>query len=180
VTTEQTDAIWLTDPAAYLQRMRDLVGEGDPLEVLAEGPETYGRIVAQQTAARMQARPFPGKWTPNEIIGHLADVELVYGFRMRMILCHDQPEISGYDQDLWVAGQRHNEREPAELLEMFRTYRAFNLTLWRQIGPQELERVGVHAERGPESLATMRVSLAGHDLWHLDQITRYLDAADGS
>ena len=75
-----------------------------------------------------------------------------------------------------MAGQQHNEREPSELVEMFRTMRQFNLVLWKRMSPADLTRTGQHNERGPESLAVMLRMLAGHDLSHLDQITRYIQA----
>jgi len=76
-----------------------------------------------------------------------------------------------------VVALRHNEREPSELVEIFRTMRLFNLALWRRTLPQDLKRTGQHNERGPESLDVMLRLLAGHDLSHLDQITRYIQAA---
>ena len=100
----------------------------------------------------------------------------VYGYRLRLILCEDHPTILGMNQDLWVAGQRHNEREPSDLLDMFRTMRQFNLVLWNRMSPADLQRTGQHNERGPESLGVMLRMLAGHDLSHLDQITRYIQA----
>jgi hypothetical protein len=80
------------------------------------------------------------------------------------------------DQNLWVAGQRYNEREPMELAEEFRHLRTRNLRLWRGLSPQELERAGQHSERGRESLGLLRTLMAGHDLLHLDQIKRLLMA----
>jgi hypothetical protein len=71
---------------------------------------------------------------------------------------------------------RHNEREPLELVEIFRTMRVFNLALWRRTSPEDLNRTGQHNERGPESLGMMLRLLAGHDLSHLDQIAHYIRA----
>ena len=62
----------------------------------------------------LRTRPSEAKWTPNEIIGHLAGGEWAYGYRLRLILCDDNPTILGTNQDSWVAAQRHNEREPSE------------------------------------------------------------------
>jgi hypothetical protein len=73
---------------------------------------------------------------------------------------------------------RHNEREPSELVEIFRTLRELNLGVWRQLPPEALERRGQHNERGQESLSVMLRMLAGHDLSHLDQIRRYIQAVE--
>jgi DinB family protein len=116
--------------------------------------------------------------TPNEVIGHLTDSEWVYGYRLRLILCEDDPAILGTNQDLWVAALRHNEREPSELVEVFCTLRQLSLAEWRRASPEHLGRTGHHNERGSESLGAMLRLLAGHDLSHLDQITRYIHAVE--
>jgi hypothetical protein len=156
--------------------MDDLLGSRDPIEVLSETADVLARIVSTHPLEQMRARPFEGKWTPNEVIGHLLDAEWVYGFRMRLILCEDSPTILGMDQENWVTRQHHNDRDPRELLEPFRTIRHINLSAWRSMSPADLARTGRHDERGPESLGTMLKMLAGHDLSHIDQIERYLAA----
>jgi hypothetical protein len=162
---------------AYRARVLALLGGRDPLEVLAETPAILDRLVQANPAGILRARPFPGKWTGNEIIGHLLDSEWTYGFRIRLVLSEERPAIIGIDQDLWVAGHRHNEREPALLAEMFAALRRCTLDLWRRMGPAELERAGLHNERGPETLGLMQRMIAGHDLAHLAQIERTLKAA---
>jgi len=161
---------------AYREKMFNLLSNRDPLEVLAQTAFTLADIVGKHSATALRTRPFEGKWTPNEVIGHLTDSEWVYGYRLRLILCEDEPTIFGTNQDLWVAALRHNEREPSELVEVFRTMRQFNLSVWRRTSPEDLKRTGQHNERGPESLGVMLRLLAGHDLSHLNQITRYIEA----
>ncbi len=174
--TTPEPAIWLTDPAAYQDKLSVLLGDRDPLEVMASTPVTLAEIVSRHSAETMRVRPFEGKWTPSEIVGHLTDTEFVFGYRMRAILCEDNPKISGMDQELWVIGQRYNEPEPSELVDMFRGLRTYNLALWRRMSPEDLKRTGTHEERGPESLELMMRMEAGHDLSHIDQIQRYLAA----
>jgi hypothetical protein len=176
MTTAQA-GVWVSDPQAYRERLFKLLGDRNPLEVLAHTASTLADIVRTHPAAALRARPFEGKWTPNEIIGHLVDSEWVYGYRLRLILCEDNPPILGMNQDLWVAGQRHNEREPSELVDMFRAMRQFTLALWNGMSPADLQRTGRHNERGPESLGVMLRMMAGHDLSHLEQFSRYLQAA---
>jgi hypothetical protein len=161
---------------AYRKKLMDLLGEQNPIEVLSKTVEVLAGIVRENSRKKMQTRPFEGKWAPCEILGHLCDSEWVYGFRVRLTLCQDNPTILGMDQDLWVAGQRYNEREPAELVEEFRHLRAHNLHTWRSMKPRDFERTGQHNERGPESLGLMLKMNAGHDLLHIDQIRRYLSA----
>src|SRR5262249_19672181 len=129
---------------------------------------------------QMRFRSAPGKWTANEIIGHLIDSEWVYGYRLRLILSEERPTVLGMDQDLWVSRLRHNERDPRELVDTFRAMRAFNLALWRRLTPEQLAREGMHDQRGAESLERLLKMFPGHDLCHLDQIEHSLEAARAS
>ena len=171
--------LWITDPKAYQERLKGLVGDRDPLAVMAKSADTLAGIVKRHVASTLRERPFPGKWTPNEVIGHLVDAEWVYGCRMRLILCQDKPAITGMDQESWVSCQHHNDREPMDLVDTFRAMREISLKIWRQLGPMELARVGVHSQRGPEPLSLLARMIPGHDLSHIDQINRYLSAITG-
>jgi hypothetical protein len=164
----------VSDPQPYREKMFKLLGDRNPLKVLAQTASILDDIVRNHSAAVLRTRPFEGKWTPNEVLGHLADSEWVYGYRLRLIFCEDNPTILGINQDLWVAGQPHNEREPSEFVQMFRSLRRFNLAMWKQMSPADLTRTGQHNKRGAESLSVVLRMLAGHDLSHLDQITRYI------
>lgn len=169
--------IELADPQAYIKRQTGLVGDRNPLDVLAATPGEIRRLISSHSAAELQRRPFEGKWTPTEIIGHLIDVEWTYGFRTRMIAAHDEPTLLGMDQDLWVNAQRYNQRSAGDLAEAFAAMRGINLTFWGGMTEAELDRVGRHSERGNESQRHIRMLMAGHDLWHLNQLRRYVEAA---
>ena len=174
--TTATTGAWITDPNAYRRKLAERLGDREPMTVMSETADILAGIVARHTPAQLRTRPFEGKWTPNEVIGHLTDGEWTYGYRLRLILSEDEPAIMGTDQDRWVTAQRFNEREAAELVEMFRSLRGLNLAAWKCVTPGEMTRIGRHNERGEESLAQMFRMLAGHDLAHIDQINRYLEA----
>lgn len=166
----------LGNTASYQNKLIALLGGQDPIEVLSKSSNLIEAFVRDNDAATLRARPFAGKWTPLEIIGHLVDAEYLYAYRIRLILCEQTPTIQSMDQELWVSGQRYNERDPKELFADFRALRQMNVRLWRGVGPDDVRKFGRHAERGDETLGTMLRMHAGHDLSHIDQITRYLGA----
>ena len=170
------ERIELADPQAYIQNLIELVGNRDPLDVMAATPGVLARFVAEDSTEMLRTRPYYGKWSPNEILAHVADTEWVFGFRMRTILCDDRPQLVGMDQELWVDRQRQNDWNPNELVRTFAELRRINLGLWRRMSAADLKREGMHGERGAESLGRMRQFIAGHDLSHIDQLTRYLAA----
>ena len=89
--TTATTGSWITDPNAYRRRLAELLGDRDPMTVMSATADTLAGIVVRNTPAQLRTRPFEGKWTPNEVIGHLTDSEWTYGYRMRLILSEDDP-----------------------------------------------------------------------------------------
>jgi hypothetical protein len=166
------------DPVKEFEAYRDallaLLGQRDPLDVLPRTPAELEERLAGIDEEVVQARPRTGAWSVKEVLGHLGDTEWVYGYRIRMMLSHDAPEIAGYDQDVMVAGMGHNERPLSMLLEELRRLRGLNLDLYLRSRGPAWERYGVHSERGEESVGLSLALLAGHDLRHIDQIERIL------
>lgn len=173
---QQTDNSSMPDKQAYVGKQFDLLGDADPIEVLSRTAGELKRIVGENERSTLCRRPFEGKWTPTEIIGHLTDSEWIFGFRIHHILCEDEPTLVPLDQDQWVTALRHNERDPADLTDMFAALRLVNIDRWRRTSADQLARKGIHGERGGESLGFMLKLQAGHDLSHLDQLSRYLGA----
>jgi hypothetical protein len=160
--------------AAYVRALLDLLGPRDPLEVMTE--------LVPWLATRLQGMPdtvlrrpeAPGKWAVIHVVQHLADSDLVAGFRVRMVLSENRPTLQGYDQDRW-ASEFHYAETPLDLaLDQLRGLRAANLRLWSRLTPTQLERVGLHTERGPESAAHIIRLMGAHDLVHRRQIDRIL------
>jgi hypothetical protein len=149
-----------------------LVGDRHAMDVLRETPGALARAVATLTPEKLRMPEAPGKWSIAHVLRHLADSEVVWGWRMRLILAHDRPAITGYDQDLWADRLDYASADPNESLETFVVLRRDNLRLIERATPDDLKRVGVHAERGEESAAYLVRLYAGHDLMHLNQIAR--------
>jgi hypothetical protein len=95
-----------------------------------------------------------------------------------MVLAQERPPLTGYDQDLW-SERLHYDRLPVdEALDRFAVLRRSNLRLLKEASPADLQRVGVHAERGDESVEHMIRMYAGHDLLHLRQLARIREAVE--
>ncbi|MGH7580095.1 MAG: DinB family protein [Gemmatimonadales bacterium] len=159
---------------AYVQALLEVLGDRRPLEVLPELMPWLERRLKGVTDAALRRPEAPGKWSALEVIQHLGDSDLVFGFRARMILAEDRPPLQGYDQDRWASVFRYREVPVESALAQLGALRAANLAVLRRLGPGELERVGLHAERGPESLGHLTRLMAAHDLVHRRQIERGL------
>jgi hypothetical protein len=166
--------------AGYIRALLDILGGQDPLDVLASQMDWLERRTGGRSDAVLRRPEAPGKWSAIVVVQHLADSDLVTGWRCRHILAEDRPAIQGYDQDAWAVRLRYAETDLATALAQLRGLRAANLRLWRSLSPAELAREGLHSERGPESVDRLIRLAAGHDLVHRRQISRVLAAAGAS
>ncbi|MGK2857885.1 MAG: DinB family protein [Thermoanaerobaculia bacterium] len=157
---------------AYVKRMIEIVGDRDPVVVMEASLESLRIAVASFPAGKEAVAEAPGKWSLLDVVKHLADTEIVYGYRVRMILSHDTPDIEGFDQDRWASNVRYDGATVADFLDMAVTVRAMNLRIYRALTPSDLERYGVHSERGKESIWRTLRMCAAHDEVHLSQIAR--------
>jgi hypothetical protein len=164
----------LDQPAAYQEMLVGLVGPDDPAAVQAATPGLIRELVAH-AGDDLRTRPEPHEWSVLECVAHILDAEIVVSGRYRWILAHDQPELIGYDQDLWVDRLHQPTEDPDELLALLEPLRRANLTLWARTSDEWRQRVGLHRERGPESYALTFTLIAGHDRFHLAQGRRALD-----
>jgi hypothetical protein len=144
----------------------------DPLAVAAATPIKIVSLIRGLTPRQLAKRSAPGKWSIQEIIGHLADTEMVMACRARWMAFENHPTLVPFDQEKWAAG-RVPEKEPvAETFERFRLLRRSQVRLFRRASPRSFRRTGFHPERGVVTLRVQLETLAGHDLNHLAQIQR--------
>ena len=158
--------------AAYAQAVLALLGDCDPFIVLAATAASLARALEGVSASQLKTPEAPGQWSIAQVLQHYADSDVVWGWRLRLILSHDRPPITGYDQDLWAERLHYDDADAHQALELFRVMRAANLRLLARATPADLARAGVHAERGEESVGYLCRLYAGHDLLHLNQIAR--------
>jgi uncharacterized damage-inducible protein DinB len=158
--------------AAYVSAVLGLIEGQEPLAALRHTPSSLARTVEQLGPEAVRLPEAPGKWSVNEVLQHLADSEIVFSWRIRLVLAHDRPSITGYDQDRWADRLRYADGDPQEAVERFSVVRRSNVRLLERASADDLMRVGVHAERGEETLAHIIRLYAGHDLLHLRQIER--------
>ena len=161
-------------PQQYTQRMVGNIEGKKPLALQSATAKKLQRLIKGVPTAKLRKRPAPDKWSVSEILAHLADAEIVGGFRMRLILGAPGVPVAAFDQDSWVTSGHYAKRDPRQSLEQFRVVREANLALLKSLTPEQWKHYGMHSERGQESIEHMVRMFAGHDVNHLRQIEQIL------
>lgn len=110
----------------------------------------------------------PGKWSPREILCHLADTEIAFGFRLRQALAEEHHVIQPFDQTRWA--ERYGRYTGEDALAAFTALRRWNLALVEGAVPAALDKPLTHPERGTMTFRILVETMAGHDRHHLLQL----------
>ncbi len=144
------------------------LGEQDARAVMAATPGLVHQALCALTPEQVEAPIAAGKWSPRQIVAHLADCELVFGFRLRQTLAMANPVIQPFDQDAWA--EHYAGYDAPSAIELLRAARGWNIKLIGTLSEAEFAREMTHPERGTMTFQDVLATMAGHDLNHLGQL----------
>src|ERR1700740_2238255 len=116
------------------------------LEAAEKSPKEIAAAVSGLAPATLRYKPAPEKWSIVEILGHLADIEIVYGYRLRQMLADEKPVIAPMDQDAWAKHLGYIEAPAPELVALYGLNRHHNLRLLKRLKPGDLAKAAFHPE----------------------------------
>ena len=123
------------------------------------------------TDADLDRRPAPGKWTPREIVHHLADSEMTSAIRLRRLVAEENPLIVGYDQEEFARRLKY-DRPIAASLAAFKAARETTSEILDLLSEEEWARKGTHSDSGAYGVETWLEIYAIHAHDHAAQIRR--------
>jgi len=156
----------------YIHRILGYVEGQDAVKVQRTTAAKLKKATQGLTPKQLKWRPAPAKWSIAEIVAHLADTEIVAGWRMRSVIGENGITIQPFDQDAWASAFTYQNRDPKRSLELFRVLRENNLAMLKEISRETWDNYGMHLERGKETIAHLTRMFAGHDTNHVLQVER--------
>jgi len=143
----------------------------DVFAVLSSAPEKLRRELALMSPKEMKTRPAPGKWSVQEVLAHLDDVE-EHAMRNRVeaMVLQDMPTLIPFDQEARVVEMHYDRIDPRRSLASFTRKCQANLKWLRKLRPAQLKRKGRDQQVGEVSVEEFLNEWAFHDLGHLKQI----------
>ena len=163
-------------PQEYTQRILGYLEGNQPMDILSTYPRKIAKLVKGISKKKLAKRPAADKWSVTEILAHLADAEIVHGFRIRLILGASGTPIQGFDQDEWAKFSNYAAHDPNLSLEAYRLNRERLLLLLQGLPKEAWDRYGMHSERGKETVTRVTEMMAGHDINHFKAIRGILKA----
>lgn len=108
-----------------------------------------------------------GKWTVKELIGHIADAERVFSYRLVRIARGDKTPLSGFDENTWAKAAPHRKRRLTEVIDEMIAIRRATLALVGSLDQSTISNVGL-ANNNSVSARAICWIIAGHTQHHLD------------
>jgi hypothetical protein len=143
------------------------------LEAAESSPKQVAAAVSGLPEKVLRYKPAPDKWCIVEILAHLADVEIIYGYRLRQMLADKKPVIAPIDQDDWARNLEYMKESPPEMVALYGLNRHHNVQLLRRLKPGDLEKSAFHPEvQRNITVADLLERMGEHGAGHLEQIER--------
>jgi hypothetical protein len=153
-----------------------LVPETEVSAALAWQPDELRALLAGTTGERERFRYAPDKWTIREVVGHMIDVERVFGHRAFSIARADPAPLPGFDEKAYAEVARADARPLSDLLDEFVAVRRSNLFVLQHASEQQWQAVGT-ANNARVSVRALAFLLVGHVRHHMGILeARYLGA----
>jgi hypothetical protein len=146
------------------------------VERYARGPSLLRAAFAEVPAAARSFRSASGRWSPQQVVGHCADAEMIAAVRIRFVLAEDHPVLVGYDQDRWAERLPYEDQPPEVALAVVDAVCAHTAALLRRLPEEAWEREAAHSESGRTTAEDWLRAQADHLARHAGQIERALAA----
>lgn len=137
--------------------------------------ETLGNVLAgvsQETATTL--RDGPDGWTTLEVVCHLRDFDGYFLGRAQMMLQGDYPLLPAYDHERIAIESRYNTQDLQQAYAALRASRQRFAQFFEGLTEGQWAMAGVHPEAGHWTMLDSLMQVSGHDVTHLEQITRIL------
>lgn len=159
----------------YRRRVLGYLGSRDPIGVLRRTPKRLADMTIDRGRRELARRPAVGKWSVQEIVAHLADAELAFGWRIRNVVATPGVALQWWDEHVWSVRLAYSRMPVRVSLESFAKQRRANLRVLGLLPDSARRRAfGEHPKRGRQTLEDFVVMEAAHDINHLMQVEALL------
>ena len=108
-----------------------------------------------------------GKWTVKEVIGHCADAERVFAYRLTRIARGDKTPLAGFDENAWAKAAPHSRRSMSAIVDELIAVRRSTIALIESLDEAAIANSTSANNKDITGRALCWI-IAGHSRHHLD------------
>lgn len=149
--------------ASYVARV---AGVEDPLRELASQRAKVVARLAKLSDEQASSRYAPDKWSIKDLVGHLADAERVFAYRMLRIGRGDTTPLAGFEESDYARAAQADRRQFGELLAEWSVVRAATMALASSLPEADWANMGTSND-APMSARALLYIILGHTEHHL-------------
>lgn len=149
----------------YYETYVKLVGDGDIIGILESQIKQTASMLRAIPDSRGTYRYADGKWSINEVVGHLTDTERLFANRALRFARGDSTPIPGFEQDDYVRAGEFDKIPLSELISELEGVRRDTCSLFRHMSEEATARRG-KANNAEVSVRALAYITAGHELHH--------------
>ena len=150
--------------------MRSKEDRKQAIEQIRQMPAKLEAAVAGLTDKQLDTPYGEGKWTPRQVVHHVADSHMNALARMKLILTESKPIWFAYKQDEWVKTPDVLALAPQVSLDIVRGVQERMAMLLEGLADDGWRRVGVHPERGEMTIDDLAALYSVHGDKHVGHI----------
>lgn len=162
-------------PNPYLYVLDDSLSRADALARLAAMPSLLRAILSPRAPAGLSRVSADGEWTAFQTFCHMRDAAFVYALRFRWMVFDDDPLLTNYDENNWVAAAKDAVSDVPDILDDIAASRADLVRVLSRLSDAEWRRTGRHEVAGTVALEDYVRHQVAHEAMHLEQIRAALD-----
>lgn len=143
------------------------LGNAELIAAYERGIEDLRAVVEGMTPEQVLARPVPGKWSTQEVVGHLADTEIFFTDRIVRTIALDRPLLMSADERLYIERLNYQSFDLGEQLALFASLRRHAARILRMQPPEVWQRTAIHSGTGLLTLRQLVLQAVRHLRHHL-------------
>jgi hypothetical protein len=140
----------------------------EPIDAMRNTTARIRAIAGEWRPDQFDRSYAPGKWHARQILIHLAQSEIAFGYRIRMTLAAPGYTAQSFDQDRWMV--RESKTSGHDALDAFLGMAALNVALFAALSDTDRNTTLSHPEYGTLTVDWIIHQTAGHQIHHLKQL----------
>jgi hypothetical protein len=133
--------------------------------IIEEAPERYKTLINKLTPEELRKTYRPESWNVQQLVHHVADIQLLHFFRMKKALTEpDYKEVTLIDMDAWALTPDGHYAPVGYSLDMLESITSRYVFLLRSLSEKDLEIEYYHPVR---KYTINQVQAIAMSAWHL-------------